>query len=101
MPAAGDIPASAILSSIKAFKYAVQVLFTNSRAFITYLYQNMFFIQFIHAGNNFTSIFTIFDRIIQEVDNYLAYFFFIGKNCQWSFTSFFYTETDILTFRFQ
>ena len=67
---------------------------------IAYFYQYVFSCCFIGTGNNITISFAIFETILYQVDQHLSYFFFISKNCNRRFTTFFNAAGDVFFYGF-
>ena len=94
------IAAAGRISSVKAFKDARQVLFFDPNSIVTYFCQYMFTVSCIYTRFNVSSILSVLESIFCEVDQYLSYFLFVGKNDNGSFTTFFDTAGHLLFLQF-
>src|SRR5437870_3881028 len=81
--AASRFPASCQVSSVKTFKNSSQVIFPNSKTVIAYLDQYPLPIYFVSACFHFPILFSIFDGVINKVNENLSYFFLVGKYAKW------------------
>src|ERR1043165_6193837 len=75
-----DINATSFISSVEAFKDPLHVFFRYTNTIITNLHKHMLSIYHIHAGSNTSILFSILNRILYKVLQYLPHLFLIGKH---------------------
>src|SRR5688500_157707 len=99
-PSASFIAAAGGVGAVKAFKNARQVFFFNTNTIITDFHQYMLIIGIINTGYNDAVLLTVFGSVFNQVDQNLFYFFFISKNGDGRFASFFNGSTNIFCLGF-
>src|SRR6185437_7682299 len=85
---ASFIPASGGIGPVKSLKYSVNVVFVNPDAIIRNLYQHVFPVCIINAGDNIAVEFAILTGIFDEVKQHHSYFLLVCKNRDRIFTTF-------------
>src|SRR5688572_20569526 len=88
-PTSPNFPAAGEVRSVKSFKNSAQVFFGNTGAVITDFYQYPLAVYLISACFYQSILFTIFNGIIYEVDQYLPDLFFVCVYCERQLAAFF------------
>src|ERR1700730_6707308 len=87
---AASVPASCRIRPVEPLEYAVKMFLFYAYAIVADLNQDMFFVCFINACCDKTIEFAVFAGIFCQVDKHHPYLFFISKNSDRRFTTFFY-----------
>ena len=90
-PKAGTtlVAASGGICAVKSFENSLQVFFFNANTIVGDFHQHMFAICIINTGCNAAILFSVFGSILNQVEQYHPDLFFIGKNQDRIFATFF------------